>query len=242
MSQSVIQTALAAVRGDIEIARKTRVNLMNAGQFEKDGAPNYVVRSNLVHAIAKTHYRKIRESEKKDILDACESLFESPPVETNIVAVDWAVRQRGNYNAPDLARFERWLENYVRGWGLCDAICCGPIGLLFHDFPELAPKTRKWLGAKSLWLRRAAAVSLIPSVRDGISFDLAKDISDRLLLDPEDYVQKGYGWLLKEASKKFQSEVFDFVLRRRDRMPRTALRYAIEKMPQVMRHEAMKTT
>ncbi|MFA5105363.1 MAG: DNA alkylation repair protein [Candidatus Micrarchaeia archaeon] len=53
-------------------------------------------------------------------------------------------------------------------------------------------------------------------------------------------VQKGYGWLLKEASRKHQKEVFDYVCAHRHEMPRTALRYAIELMPKEMRTEAMK--
>ena len=52
-------------------------------------------------------------------------------------------------------------------------------------------------------------------------------------------VQKGYGWMLKEASKDFQKEVFDFVIKHKKEMPRTALRYAIERMPEKLRREAM---
>ena len=46
--------------------------------------------------------------------------------------------------------------------------------------------------------------------------------------------------MLKEASKKHQEKVFDFVIENKERMPRTALRYAIEKMPKDLRNEAMK--
>jgi 3-methyladenine DNA glycosylase AlkD len=53
-------------------------------------------------------------------------------------------------------------------------------------------------------------------------------------------VQKGYGWMLKEASKPHQDEVYQYVLKHRKDMPRTALRYAIEKMPPEMKKEAMK--
>ena len=65
------------------------------------------------------------------------------------------------------------------------------------------------------------------------------EITDSLLLDGDDMVQKGYGWLLKEASRQHQVEVFDYVLRNKAVMPRTSLRYAIEKMPQEMRKKAM---
>jgi len=65
-------------------------------------------------------------------------------------------------------------------------------------------------------------------------------IADRLLLDKDDMVQKGYGWMLKEASEQHPDEVYQYVLKHRKDMPRTALRYAIEKMPPEMKAEAMK--
>ena len=61
-----------------------------------------------------------------------------------------------------------------------------------------------------------------------------------LLMDKEDLVQKGYGWMLKEAANTYRDEIYQYVLKHRDVMPRTALRYAIEKMPQSMRKKAMK--
>jgi 3-methyladenine DNA glycosylase AlkD len=53
-------------------------------------------------------------------------------------------------------------------------------------------------------------------------------------------VQKGYGWMLKAASQSHQKEVFDYVMKYKAIMPRTALRYAIEKMPAQLKAEAMK--
>jgi 3-methyladenine DNA glycosylase AlkD len=68
----------------------------------------------------------------------------------------------------------------------------------------------------------------------------AFEVADILLTDPEDLVQKGYGWMLKEAADSYRDEVYRYVLEHRAMMPRTALRYAIEKMPPSMRKEAMK--
>jgi 3-methyladenine DNA glycosylase AlkD len=89
-------------------------------------------------------------------------------------------------------------------------------------------------------MRRAAAVSLIVPAKHGKFLPEALEIADLLLLDSEDMVQKGYGWLLKEASRHHQAEVFSYVMRNRKVMPRTALRYAIELMPQELKKEAMK--
>ena len=55
----------------------------------------------------------------------------------------------------------------------------------------------------------------------------------------DDMVQKGYGWLLKEASRQHEREVFEFVMARKAVMKRTALRYAIELMPPNLKKEAM---
>ena len=64
-------------------------------------------------------------------------------------------------------------------------------------------------------------------------------MADALLIDPDDMVQKGYGWMLKAASKTYPDEVFQYVMRHKKEMPRTALRYAIEKMPEARRRRAM---
>ncbi len=66
------------------------------------------------------------------------------------------------------------------------------------------------------------------------------EIADILLSDKDDLVQKGYGWMLKEASRQHQREVFNYIMRKKTVMPRTALRYAIEKMPEDLRRRAMK--
>ena len=52
-------------------------------------------------------------------------------------------------------------------------------------------------------------------------------------------VQKGYGWMLKAASQSHEREVFEYVIKNKKKMPRTALRYAIEKMPAEMKALAM---
>jgi 3-methyladenine DNA glycosylase AlkD len=88
-------------------------------------------------------------------------------------------------------------------------------------------------------MRRGAAVSLIIPARQGKFLPDIFEISDTLLLDKEDLVQKGYGWMLKAASQAHQQDVFTYVMRKKATMPRTALRYAIEKMPKELKMKAM---
>ncbi len=82
-------------------------------------------------------------------------------------------------------------------------------------------------------------------MRRGQQLPLAFEVADLLLLSEDDLVQKGYGWMLKEASKfsvDYQNQVFKFIMARKEQMPRTALRYAIEKMPKKKRKRAMQKT
>ncbi|MEN1760405.1 DNA alkylation repair protein [Anoxynatronum sibiricum] len=65
------------------------------------------------------------------------------------------------------------------------------------------------------------------------------EIADILLMDQDDLVRKGYGWMLKAASEAHQQEIHDYVMKRKTEMPRTSLRYAIEKMPKELKAAAM---
>lgn len=70
--------------------------------------------------------------------------------------------------------------------------------------------------------------------------DEAFEIADILFNDEDDLVQKGYGWMLKEISNLHPQKVFEYVMARKKNMPRTALRYAIEKLPENYKIKAMK--
>jgi 3-methyladenine DNA glycosylase AlkD len=107
-------------------------------------------------------------------------------------------------------------------------------------YPENISKLKGFTGSDNRWMRRAAAVSLIIPAKKGKFLHDILEIADKLLLDQDDLVQKGYGWLLKAASQAHQQEIFDYVMKHRSTMPRTALRYAIEKMPKELKIQAMK--
>ena len=108
-----------------------------------------------------------------------------------------------------------------------------------EKYPERINDLKDWAKSNNRWLKRASAVSLIiPAKRGKFLKDIFK-IADILLLDKDDMVQKGYGWMLKEASKLHQKDVYDYVIKNKNIMPRTALRYAIELMPKELKLEAM---
>lgn len=215
--------------------------LMNSQRFGKEKPRNpLVLRTAIVRRVSGKHYRKIRELPKSEIFRLCDELLVPNNGNLGDIAFDWAYRLRKKYEKKDFRIFGQWLKKYIKSWGSCDHLCVHPLGHLILKFPELASKTKKWANTKNLWERRAAAVALIPALRRTKLLKEAFQTADVLLQDEEDLVQKGYGWMLKEASNRFPKEVFRYVMKNRQKMPRTALRYAIEKLPTPLKKEAMR--
>jgi 3-methyladenine DNA glycosylase AlkD len=88
-------------------------------------------------------------------------------------------------------------------------------------------------------VRRAATVTLIVPAKKGLFLQEVFKISDLLLTDSDDLVQKGYGWLLKAETEKHPNKVLAYVVENKATMPRTALRYAIEKLPKEQKKLAL---
>lgn len=194
----------------------------------------------IVRKMSAQYFRKVRTQPKNEIFQRCEDLLESGSWMERTVAFDWAFRLRRQYEKADYHLFESWLKKYVDGWGSCDDFCTHAFGAFILQFPEFIPKVREWTRSSSRWMRRASAVVLIYSIRREIRVTKVFEMADALLTDQDTMVQKGYGWMLKEASNHYPNEVFNFVMNNKKEMPRTALRYAIEKLSPELRKEAMK--
>jgi len=216
-------------------------NKMDLQRFFKEKLKlRYILKSAIIKKISSEVYQEAESLSRKELFQMCEILLKSGhPVETWI-AFGWANRRKEEFQKGDFAVFESWVKKYVDGWASCDSLCCGALGELIVLFPDLTKKTVKWADSESTWLKRAAAVALIPSLKKGRQLETAFFVADRLLTDSEDMVQKGYGWMLKVAADTYQKEVFAYVMEHKEAMPRTALRYAIEKMPSSLKKKAMR--
>jgi 3-methyladenine DNA glycosylase AlkD len=216
-------------------------NQINYQRFFKERLDNPVgLRTPVLRKIFSSCYKRYQHYSAREILDACERLLASNERYVNSLAFEWSLRLSADFNSKDIDRFEFWLKNYVHDWAACDSLSCGPLGLFVRKFPESVSRTYQWTKSKNRWLRRASAVCLIQSLRKGLLLEEAFKTADALLLDDDDMVQKGFGWMLKVASKPFPEEIYKFINVRKGRMPRTALRYAIEKFPANQRRQLMK--
>jgi len=210
--------------------------------YFKMDVTNYLgVRIPFVRKIANKHFKEISQLDIDDIIKICNELLKTKIYEHKVIAFHWSYKCKKQFQSKHFKIFEGWLKTYVDDWSDCDDLSTHTLGYFVYQFPEFIPKVNKWATSKNRWLRRASAVVFFYSARRGEHLDSIFLAADLLLLDKDDLVQKGYGWMLKEASKFIEREVFEFVMDNKDKMPRTALRYAIEKMPAKYKKAAMQT-
>lgn len=126
---------------------------------------------------------------------------------------------------------------YLNNWDLVDVTCYKIVG------PHLENSDRKdlykWARSKNLWERRVAIISTFYYIKKNDLNDAYK-ISEILLNDEHDLMHKAVGWMLRECGKKDQERLEKFILKHVKEMPRTMLRYAIEKFPEARRKQILK--
>lgn len=208
-------------------------------RFFKEQVLYHGVKMGVVSKIASESYKQIGHRTKDEIFTLCEELLKTDYGEEAAIAFKWAHRLNRQYEVEDFHLFETWLTKYVNSWAKCDEFCTHSIGTLVERYPEYVNDLKRWAKSDNRWMRRASAVTLVMPARRGLFLNDVFAIADILLLDKDDLVRKGYGWMLKEASRLHQQEVYDYVVKYKTVMPRVALRYAIELMPQDMRKAAM---
>ncbi|HPO62923.1 MAG TPA: DNA alkylation repair protein [Candidatus Kapabacteria bacterium] len=207
--------------------------------FFKEKVKVIGVKSSDVQRISKEVFKFFKLNEKAHIFDLCEKLWQSGYLEESFIACNWSYNVHNEFLPADFDIFEKWIKKYIDNWASCDTFCNHTIGEFIEMYPEYISKLKENAKSDNRWVRRAAAVSLIVPAKKGKFLNDVFEIADILLLDKDDLVQKGYGWLLKVASQLNQKAVFEYVVKNKAVMPRTALRYAIEKMPPDLKSIAM---
>jgi len=200
-------------------------------KYFKEEVNIYGIKTALVSKIGKTFDKEILAMDKNEVFVLCEELWQSSYMEESFIACHFSHLISKNYDPADFKVFEKWVASYVSNWASSDTLCNHTIGAFVEMYPEFLENLKKWAKSKNRWVKRASAVTLIISARHGKFLKDIFEIADILLIDGDDLVQKGYGWMLKSASQAHPKVVFEYVMKNKDKMPRTALRYAIEKMP-----------
>ena len=233
-----MDTIILEIRSELQknIDLKTQES---SRKFFKEEIQSYGVKSVFVSKMSKDYFKSIKNNSKEEIFGLCEQLWKSQTLEESFIACNWSYFVHKEYQPNDFKVFEKWISNYVNNWASCDTLCNHTVGEFIEMYPEYVSRLKEMAKSENRWMRRASAVSLIIPAKKGLFLQDIFEIADMLLMDKDDLVQKGYGWMLKVACQKHQQEVFEYIISKKSIMPRTALRYAIEKMPQNMKKTAM---
>ena len=181
--------------------------------------------------VVRQQVRKFRDASVTVLVQ----LLKSPWHEERLFAVlSLADRYKRGGEAEQRRIFETYLENIdrVNNWDLVD----GSAHLIVGPWLEDRSRKRLYRMAKSrhLWTRRVAIMSTYHFIRNG-DFDETLAIAEILLDDREDLIHKATGWMLREVGNRDRAAEEAFLKRHYKKMPRTMLRYSIEKFPEKQR-------
>jgi len=246
-SQARVSPARAAADARRSLQRLARpAGTFDAARYFRgtDGLGFYNVGTAAMRALAKSIYREHRERwSLDDALAFADSLVRDRHLEAKSVGIEVVALYRRDLTPRTLSTFKRWLrDGYSSNWATTDALCGYLIGPLIVAHPYLVPRVAAWARDRNMWVRRASAVSLIPSVRKGLALDLAYDVASRLHGDHEDLIQKAVGWMLREAGKADPRRLERYLREHGRSIPRTTLRYAIERFPPRVRQQILVST
>lgn len=136
-------------------------------------------KAGVTRALARSIYVAHRaEWSVDDAMRLADVLMADPYLETKSVGIEVVARYDRSFSPKLLPKWKRWLaKNQSANWATTDAICGSLIGPLIVAHPSLAPRVAGWARDRNMWVRRAAAVSLIPAVRTGAALGLAYDVA-----------------------------------------------------------------
>jgi 3-methyladenine DNA glycosylase AlkD len=238
------------MRAAREVRRELRARARPTGEFDASryfrGAVDlgfYNVGTSEVRVLARSLHAAHRDWSIHDAMALADALVADRYLEVKSVGIELVARYRREFRPALLPRWKAWLaRSHAANWATTDAICGVLIGPLLVLYSRLTDKMPAWSRHPNMWVRRASIVSLIPSVRKGAALDVAYEIARALQTDREDLIQKAVGWTLREAGKADLKRLEAYLLAHGPAIPRTTLRYAIERFPAAKRTELMAAT
>jgi 3-methyladenine DNA glycosylase AlkD len=175
--------------------------------------------------------RDVRKEQGLDFLVAvADQLFSGSVLEEKVVAVFLLEKLDAEFGDREFELFDSWLDR-ISSWADHDALVHGLIAPMVASKPALAKIVFRWTKSPIRWRRRAACVGLIRGTRLKLFFPEITKLSNSLLADKDDMVQKGLGWLLRETAKFDAKRTVPYLMKIRGLAPRLVLRTACETLP-----------
>jgi 3-methyladenine DNA glycosylase AlkD len=230
-----------------ELARLARpAGSFDAARYFRDagGLGFYNVGADRVRTMAKIIARTHADAWRvEDALAFADALISDRYLEVKGVGIETLACFRRQFTPKLLPALKRWLAgNHSSNWATTDAMCGTLIGPLLVMYPRLVPDVVRWSKHPNMWVRRASAVSLIPLARKGQALEAVYRVARTLHADREDLIQKAVGWTLREAGKADPVRLERYLRANGPLIPRTTLRYAIERFSPTKRQELLRVT
>jgi 3-methyladenine DNA glycosylase AlkD len=183
--------------------------------------------------------RRFRRDLRKEfgldfLLKIADELFSGTVLEEKIAAVFLLEKLDPDFGDREFNLFELWLDR-ISSWADHDGLVHCLISPMVAAKPARVNNVFRWSKSPNRWRRRAACVALIRGARAKMFFPEITKLSDTLLLDEDDMVQKGLGWLLRETAKFDVKRTVPYLMKIRKRAPRLVLRTACETLPTALR-------
>jgi len=156
-----------------------------------------------------------------------------------IILVNKYAKTKDKKNRNQLYKIYVSSFKHINNWNLVDVTCPHVTGK--HLIDKDRTILYKWAKSEDLWTKRIAMVSTFSFIRKNDLEDTFK-IAEILLHDEHDLIHKAVGWMLREAGKRDLKREETFLKKYYKTMPRTMLRYAIEKFPETKRQKYLKGT
>jgi len=204
----------------------------------------YNVGTSAMRALARSiHAANQHDWSIDDATAFADALIVDRHLEAKSVGIEVVARYRRAFTPRLLPIWKRWLAgNHSANWATTDHMCGALIGPLLVRHPSRAREMAAWSKHRNMWVRRASIVGLIPLARKGDALDLLYSIAKRLHADDEDLIQKAVGWALREAGKADADRLERYLRANGPSIPRTTVRYAIERFPPAKRAALLKET
>jgi 3-methyladenine DNA glycosylase AlkD len=169
----------------------------------------------------------VKEQGVEFLIRVADKLFAGEVLEEKVFAVFLLEKLVGDFGDREFRMFDSWLDR-VTSWADHDALAHYLLAPMVVANPLRAERVFKWAKTKNRWRRRAACVALIRGARQKKFFAEIVRLSAMLLRDEDDMVQKGLGWLLREAAKYDAATTVPYLMTIRGKAPRLVLRTACE--------------
>jgi 3-methyladenine DNA glycosylase AlkD len=236
-----------------EVAREIRralaakadpVRARGAERYFKEAMKCYGVAAPDVHALVRDLHARLKDAwTADDAIALCDILFDDAEHEAKAAAALILARFKATFPTRLFSKAKSWLaSDRLPSWAAVDVFCPDSMGAFLEARPAYVEKIKAWASHPNRWVKRASLVSFVKLARKPEFQPAIYEISASVFGVDDDLVQKANGWLLREAGKRDPARLERFLRTHGPAIPRTTVRYAIERFPPAKRRALLAET